>query len=458
MILKGVLAIFLAVCVSILNVPAQAASGSGIREWAVGGWGGSAVPVAPRSFNRDVDSGGAGGAILEWRPFRSGFGLAMTYDVLDFKDDVTTDAERTNAHAQVGAVSLIASGPPEWILSPSLSLGAGIGTEHDMETSRKSGGVPVVRGGIGLEHFFSDRLSAGVWVMAHYFVQRGEDAREALVASPAFAARFRFGSAERRRPRLLARFRAARLRARLKAAALEAYDPSEDGDRKFARTQPAKDGDKDGVPDDWDVCPDTRFGGMVDDWGCPADDDKDSVPNDRDLCSGTPYRARVDLSGCPADADADGVHDGIDACPGSPDDRLVDEDGCTLPDKISIEVRVTFEPYSVQVEQRFLPELKRVSEFLERNENAVGTIEGHTDNLGSHELNMELSTKRAHNIRRVLVEMFNVSPDRLDAVGYGPTRPVASNDTPTGRARNRRVIASFRVDDETPSSRRASTR
>jgi outer membrane protein OmpA-like peptidoglycan-associated protein len=66
------------------------------------------------------------------------------------------------------------------------------------------------------------------------------------------------------------------------------------------------------------------------------------------------------------------------------------------------------------------------------------TIEGHTDSRGNDEQNQELSRQRAEVVRDYLVGL-GVKPDRIAAVGYGETRPIASNDSPEGRANNRRV-------------------
>jgi len=66
------------------------------------------------------------------------------------------------------------------------------------------------------------------------------------------------------------------------------------------------------------------------------------------------------------------------------------------------------------------------------------TIEGHTDNKGSPELNQKLSEQRAHAVMQYLIER-GVAANRLQSVGYGLTKPVADNKTEEGRARNRRV-------------------
>jgi outer membrane protein OmpA-like peptidoglycan-associated protein len=66
------------------------------------------------------------------------------------------------------------------------------------------------------------------------------------------------------------------------------------------------------------------------------------------------------------------------------------------------------------------------------------TIEGHTDSTASSQHNQELSERRANAVRRHL-ENAAIAATRLNAVGYGATRPVAANETALGRAQNRRV-------------------
>src|SRR5215471_13834495 len=66
-------------------------------------------------------------------------------------------------------------------------------------------------------------------------------------------------------------------------------------------------------------------------------------------------------------------------------------------------------------------------------------LEGHTDSQGSARKNQALSEKRVQNIKSYLVQHFHLAPERILAVGYGSTRPIASNDTPEGRSQNRRV-------------------
>jgi outer membrane protein OmpA-like peptidoglycan-associated protein len=82
--------------------------------------------------------------------------------------------------------------------------------------------------------------------------------------------------------------------------------------------------------------------------------------------------------------------------------------------------------------------LSRVIDFVQSAGAAQVTIEGHTDDRGSANLNQALSQRRAEAVRQALVEE-GVDPGRLNAVGRGEDRPVAGNDSADGRARNRRV-------------------
>ena len=67
------------------------------------------------------------------------------------------------------------------------------------------------------------------------------------------------------------------------------------------------------------------------------------------------------------------------------------------------------------------------------------TVEGHTDSYGSDSANLALSQERADAVKQYLVSNLHIDPSRVNAVGYGETRPIANNDTEEGRARNRRI-------------------
>jgi outer membrane protein OmpA-like peptidoglycan-associated protein len=85
------------------------------------------------------------------------------------------------------------------------------------------------------------------------------------------------------------------------------------------------------------------------------------------------------------------------------------------------------------------PVLRELADALQRNPQWQVTIQGHTDSIGSADANMDLSRRRSEAVRGALVERYGVAASRLSASGYGATVPKDTNETPEGRARNRRV-------------------
>jgi outer membrane protein OmpA-like peptidoglycan-associated protein len=85
------------------------------------------------------------------------------------------------------------------------------------------------------------------------------------------------------------------------------------------------------------------------------------------------------------------------------------------------------------------PVLKEIAQAMTNNPDWKLTVEGHTDNIGGDTYNLDLSKRRAASVKQALVTQYNIAPDRLLTGGFGASRPVETNDTLEGRARNRRV-------------------
>ena len=237
------------------------------------------------------------------------------------------------------------------------------------------------------------------------------------------------------------------------------------------RAPKIKDTDKDGVPDDQDLCPkqpgtakyngcpipDTDHDGINDEQdscktipgiakyhGCPVPDtDHDGIPDDQDSCKTVPGVAKY--HGCPIpDRDGDGVNDDEDKCPdvaGSPLNH-----GCPL-DTIKQEIKekvkhtarkILFLSGKAELSTTSFSSLDELATLLKAHPSWKVTIEGHTDNIATAMGNQPLSQKRADAIRQYLVKK-GIAAGRLTAIGYGDTRPVADNATPEGRKANRRV-------------------
>jgi OmpA-OmpF porin, OOP family len=178
--------------------------------------------------------------------------------------------------------------------------------------------------------------------------------------------------------------------------------------------------------------------------GAPGDRDGDGVPDAADLCPDQPGKAELD--GCP-DTDGDLIPDREDRCPREPgpaetggcpvdlDEPLVEIEAgrLSLRDTIHFDTaRDTIKPESF----RILDEVARV--LLAHPELRRIRVEGHTDNVGAAAYNKDLSERRARAVVRHLAAR-GIEEGRLVATGYGFERPVASNATALGRARNRRV-------------------
>ena len=200
------------------------------------------------------------------------------------------------------------------------------------------------------------------------------------------------------------------------------------------------DADRDGVPDTADQCPNTPAGVRVDVTnGCPVDADGDGVLNAQDKCPNTPPGVAVDATGCPTDSDGDGVPDATDKCPGTPARTAVDATGCP-PAAAAVVVLegVTFLSGSAKLTLNSQGPLNRAVQQIQGRPELRFVIEGHTDNVGNRDANVRLSKARADAVRAYFISK-GVAASRLTTVGIGPDQPIAPNDTPDGRAKNRRV-------------------
>jgi OmpA-OmpF porin, OOP family len=228
-----------------------------------------------------------------------------------------------------------------------------------------------------------------------------------------------------------------------------------------------RDSDGDGIYDSTDACPDVP--GLAAFAGCP-DSDGDKIADKDDQCPTVAGVLRY--KGCPPpDRDGDGINDEEDACPDLA--GFVKYKGCPIPDtdgdKINDEedrcitvpgVRENFgcPPIELALVEQFnkaarnlffktgsyelLPasfkSLDEVLELLKKHAALHLSIEGHTDNVGKPHANELLSKQRAGAVLDYL-KSKGIDAARLQANGFGDTKPIAENNTSKGRASNRRV-------------------
>jgi outer membrane protein OmpA-like peptidoglycan-associated protein len=218
------------------------------------------------------------------------------------------------------------------------------------------------------------------------------------------------------------------------------------------------DRDKDGVPDKIDKCPDEPedTDGFQDADGCPdPDNDGDGIADVDDQCVDQPevVNGYQDQDGCPdevPDRDHDGIKDSDDKCPDAPEtyNGFLDDDGCPdraplaeiAGDEIKIKDIVNFAKESDKiVGPRSFLVLDGVAALMVHHPEIFQVeVSGHTDSVGDAAHNTELSKQRAAAVVAYLTTK-GVDAKRLSSQGYGPDKPIASNMTAPGRAKNRRV-------------------
>lgn len=170
-----------------------------------------------------------------------------------------------------------------------------------------------------------------------------------------------------------------------------------------------------------------------------VDSDNDGILDSKDQCPGTASGIKVDSSGCALnnDKDADGIVDSADKCPETASGAVVNKDGCKIKENISLK-NVQFETGTAILSDDSRRILDNVAATLKENEHLNFEVAGHTDSAGNYQSNVRLSKQRADSVRNHLIAE-GVAADRTVAKGYGPDKPVASNDTREGRSKNRRV-------------------
>lgn len=209
------------------------------------------------------------------------------------------------------------------------------------------------------------------------------------------------------------------------------------------------DDDNDGVPNLRDVEPGTQPNALVDSRGAtlkpvaPAaevkDKDIDGIPDQFDLCPDQkgPFAA----NGCP-DSDGDGVPDNIDKCPSQAGERS--NMGCPLQATVHVPqindmlAKIEFDFNQATLKSSSNAALDKVADLLRQHSDYRLNLIGHTDDIGSDSYNVVLSIKRAEAVKKYLVGK-GVSAAVLTATGLGETKPESSNKTSEGRAKNRRV-------------------
>lgn len=103
----------------------------------------------------------------------------------------------------------------------------------------------------------------------------------------------------------------------------------------------------------------------------------------------------------------------------------------------TLDIQFDIDRYDIKHE--YEASVDRLGAYMKRYPDTTAVIEGHTDEVGTEEYNMQLSQRRANSVVNYLVERSGIDRSRLQAVGYGKTRPIADNSTEEGKRQNRRI-------------------
>ena len=115
--------------------------------------------------------------------------------------------------------------------------------------------------------------------------------------------------------------------------------------------------------------------------------------------------------------------------------------------KITFNSGLLFDVNKATLRDASKAELTKLAQILNKYPDTNILVEGHTDNTGSEEYNLELSRQRAQSVENYLASL-NVDPTRFTIMGYGESQPVATNDTVEGRQQNRRVDLAIMANDK----------
>ena len=236
-------------------------------------------------------------------------------------------------------------------------------------------------------------------------------------------------------------------------------EPEDDDGHQDNDGCPDPDNDKDSILDVADRCPDEpeTLNGYMDEDGCPdnepvEDSDGDGYRDDVDRCPYDPedFDGMEDEDGCPElDNDNDGIPDDRDKCPNDREvfNHFEDEDGCpddtprvvVTEESIEINDVIHFEFAKADIRPESFGLMDEIASVIVDHPDLLKIrVEGHTDAIGDDVSNLKLSQARAESVVTYLGQA-GVEPSRLDPVGFGEMRPIETNETDEGRAKNRRV-------------------
>ena len=297
---------------------------------------------------------------------------------------------------------------------PYLKLGGGY-TSYKSEYSEKDGAVKLLAGG-GINFWFTDHLGLNVQTGYNHGFQK--DGTDYFQHSAGIV--IKFGAKDTDKDGIPDKDDAC---------------PDVAGPKEF---NGCPDTDGDGIADKDDACPEVA--GLKEFNGCP-DTDGDGVPDKDDKCPDVAGPA--ENGGCPwPDTDGDGVLDKDDQCPNEA--GPASNNGCPEPNdddqkRLNQYAKtILFDTGKATIKFQSAEVLNQIINVLKKFPKSRFRIEGYTDSTGNKQKNITLSQNRADAVKIYLIQ-GGIDQSRLESIGYGPEKPIASNKTRKGRELNRRV-------------------
>ncbi|MFC1519057.1 OmpA family protein [Pseudomonadota bacterium] len=146
----------------------------------------------------------------------------------------------------------------------------------------------------------------------------------------------------------------------------------------------------------------------------------------------------------PIDSDNDGVMDDQDSCPDTPATHKVDANGCTVYEFVTENHDlggILFDNNSSVIKSASYADIEKLANYLKKNPEHTVSIEGHASNVGKPAYNMTLSESRAKSVAEALAAKYDIEASRIQAIGYGITKPIMEGNTAEAHKQNRRIEA-----------------
>jgi OOP family OmpA-OmpF porin len=373
-------------------------------RWGIGGVGGAAIPVAEHYATHAGKVGAAAGAFARYG-FNSHWGATLSYDNLSLQNNIRVEPVN---------LSGIYSFTPEKRWTPVAQLGAGVGKGDNNPDLNDV----TAKAGVGADYFLSPDFSVGGQLVYHFISNTGDGVHTLHILSPVVNVMYYFGGAtEPKSQPAPVTPKATIIAPPVTPIALNLVPAQTNvAPSQTVQLTPTVTGTSN-TDVRWSLAPTM---------GSLSDQGLYTAP------SSIPFPATVTATATSI-ADASKTASAIF--------QLTPP--ASAPKQVSIELHILFDSSKDVIKTEFDPELQRVADFMRQYSGTQAEIEGHTDSSGRLGSNMVLSQQRANAVRNYLASHFQIAGTRLSAKGYGPTKPVADNKTAEGRAKNRRVIATF---------------